>query len=471
PSFPFTSFQPAMRTLLTLSVLTVCVVSLFRSTSYSYSYGSPYYSSSNYYYSDNYYSTPYRSNSRYSSDNYKSYTYMDGSSRPTVSKDQLASAARNQADSARVIQSSSSFTAGKLRYYWGSQYMPSQDCGTTDGKRNKRQINSYPYTTPVIPRIESTVPSQSETGVKGSGTITSFPPPAPSQSVKGSTTYPSPPSVRGSGSPSYPPPPSTPPYGRSSLPSSFTGTYTGGDVYSNVSYHTNNNGDNGNFSDYKDTLAYMNMFYVNFTDPAESLNYVETYLPDNFTSKNYSNSSTMMKDAMSNLPLNVSDRATQLAQTMMNGNVDKSINDWYNDLKDEQTYNDMIGNTNESGPVETFVGCSKNAARAICTRSISDLDSSLYSYIFNSAVPNEIAWQCPDKDYYCCEWECCKEKKWSVAGIIFCVIFALLAFSCCICCCCLCIKGKEKEKETLVVMYPKPQPQAYFISVPPRVYY
>lgn len=75
----------------------------------------------------------------------------------------------------------------------------------------------------------------------------------------------------------------------------------------------------------------------------------------------------------SNLPLNVSDRATQLAQTMMNGNVDKSINDWYNDLKDEQTYNDMvshptsyhsqsifqIGNTNESGPVETFVGCSK----------------------------------------------------------------------------------------------------------------
>lgn len=166
----------------------------------------------------------------------------------------------------------------------------------------------------------------------------------------------------------------------------------------------------------------------------------------------------------SNLPLNVSDRATQLAQTMMNGNVDKSINDWYNDIKDEQTYNDMvhhpssyyslstfqIGNTNGSGPVQTFVGCSKvdinywliipwqspikNAARAICTRSISDLDSSLYSYIFNSAVyddysirptkvipffsPNEIAWQCPDKDYYCCEWECCKEKKWSVAGIM-----------------------------------------------------
>ncbi|GMS96036.1 hypothetical protein PENTCL1PPCAC_18211, partial [Pristionchus entomophagus] len=272
---------------------------------------------------------------------------------------------------------------------------------------------------------------------------------------------------------SLPPPPPSVSYGIIyTTPTPTTGGYTRGDfVYNNDSIHRPPMGDNGHFSDYKDILAYMNMFYVNFTDPAESLNYVETYLPENFTSKSYSNSSSMMKDAMSNLPLNVSDRATDLAKRMMDGNVNQSANDWYNDMKDEETYNDLIGNFNGSGPVQTNVGCSENSALAVCTRSISDLDSSLYNYVFNSAIPNEIAWQCPDKNYYCCEWECCKEKKTSVAAIIFMVIFCLLAFSCCVCCCCICLKGKEREKETMVVMYPKPQPQAYFISVPPRVYY
>ncbi|GMR48382.1 hypothetical protein PMAYCL1PPCAC_18577, partial [Pristionchus mayeri] len=476
-----TSFKSSMKTLFFLSVLTGSALGLFRSSSYSYSYGSPYYSSSNYY-SDNYYTIPYRSNSRYASEEHKSYTYMDGSSRPTVSKDEIVRAAKNQADSARVIQSSSSFTAGKLRYFWGTQYMPSQECGSDSGKRSKRSVDG---TFSTIPYSRSD--SYFTDGVKERGTTrtppslpytSTSPPPLPYSRKNSSPPLPSDSSI-----PSYP----SISFDRSTSPSPYpkTATYTRDFIYINDSIHKAPIGDNGNFSDFKDTLAYLNMFYVNFTDPvsffllyssngrseAESLNYVETYLPDNFTSKSYSNSSSMMTDAMSNLPLNVSDRATELAKTMMGGNIEKSANDWYKDIKDEREYKELIGSSNGSGPVQTYVGCSENSAFAVCTRSISDLDSSLYSYIFNSAIPSEIAWQCPDKDYYCCEWECCKEKKCSVAGIIFCIIFSLLAFSCCMCCCCLCLKGKKKEKETLVVMYPKPQPQAYFISVPPRVYY
>ncbi|GMS96037.1 hypothetical protein PENTCL1PPCAC_18212, partial [Pristionchus entomophagus] len=175
--FPFTSFNSTMKTLFTLSVLTGPVLCLFRSTSYSYSYGSPYYSSSNYYYSDSYYTTSYRSTSRYASDDYKSYSYMDGSSRPTVSKDSLASAARNQANSARIIQSSSSFSVGKLRYYWGTQYMPSQDCTANNGKRSKRQAVPTGPPQYSIPRTVSSITPITTTVGKGSGSSSSLPPP------------------------------------------------------------------------------------------------------------------------------------------------------------------------------------------------------------------------------------------------------------------------------------------------------
>ncbi|GMT24459.1 hypothetical protein PFISCL1PPCAC_15756, partial [Pristionchus fissidentatus] len=447
-----------MKTLILLSVISSPIIALFRSNSYSYSYGSPYYSSSSYYYSDNYYTSSYRSNSRYSSDDYQSYTYMDGSHRPTVTREAIMREAEKLANSESVIQSSSSFKVGKLQYYWGSQYMSSQDCGDnkSNGKRNKRMAD-VEYTTTTTPRVK-----EGRGSTEKGATIVSHSPIG--------TTY----------------------------PSNFTQYYTTG-KYSSVSdspmgstpsiisNRTQNStkgvdsavtrspkGEFGNFSDIKDLLAYMNMFYVNFSDPAESLNYVEIYLPDNFTASNYANSSEMMAAAVSNLPYNISSHYSDIASTMMapKGNISKSVDDWYKDIKDEQSYNDMISSTNGSGPVQTKVGCSSSSAVSMCTRSLSDLDPSIYTYIFSPSFPSEISWQCPDKSYYCCEWECCKEKKWNTAGIIGTVIFCLLALSCCCCMCCLCCKGKEKEKETIIVaMYPKPQPQAYFISAPPRVYY